>query len=260
VENLLLASDADVDELSEEGLRLPVRPSRGHFFDAGFSKAVSSKARVDVTFFRRTMDNFADDDVLLNTGVGFPIAFQSARIHGAEIKLDIPRWGRSSGFLSYSHMRGTGTLPITGGLFLGDEVEELLEETDRFRLSQDQPHTVRGRISNQITPSLWVALAASYDSGLPVEEFDGDRDDAIEQYGERIVARVDFAAGRVRPSFSLDASAGLTLVKSGARRVGLQLDARNLTNRLNVINFSGLFSGTALAAPRSFAIRFHAEF
>ena len=261
VENLLLASDAAIDELSDEalcGFRYG-RPA-ADFFDAGFSKAISGRARVDVTVFRRTMDNFADDDVLLNTGVGFPIAFASAQIHGAEIKLEIPRWGRTSGFVGYSYLRGTGTLPITGGLFLGDEVEELLEETERFRLSQDQPHTIRGRISHQITPSLWVAVAGSYDSGLPVEEFDGDRDDAVEQYGERIVDRVDFATGRVRPSFSLDASAGFTLVESGARRLGLQFDARNLTNRLNVINFSGLFSGTALAAPRSIAIRLHAEF
>ena len=59
---------------------------------------------------------------------------------------------------------------------------------------------------------------------------------------------MNFETGRVRPSFSLDASVGLALVKSGDRRLGLQIDARNLTNRLNVINFSGLFSGTALAA------------
>jgi hypothetical protein len=42
--------------------------------------------------------------------------------------------------------------------------------------------------------------------------------------------------------------------------VRLQADVINLTNRLNVINFAGLFSGTALAPPRSFAIRIHAEF
>jgi hypothetical protein len=260
VENLLLASDIALDGVNDDVVRLPVLPSRGNFFDAGFSKALSSRARVDVSVFRRTMDNFADDDVLLNTGVSFPIAFASAEIHGTEVKLEIPRWGRTSGFLSYSHLSGTGTLPITGGLFLGDEAEELLEESEAFRLSQDQTHTIRGRVSHQITPSLWAAVAASYDSGLPVEEFEGDRDEAIEQYGERIVERVNFETGRVRPSFSLDASAGFTLVKSGARRLGLQLDARNLTNRLNVINFSGLFSGTALAPPRSVALRIHAEF
>ena len=260
VENLLLASDPAVDELNDNVLRLPVRPSRGHFYDAGFSKTLSSRARLDVSLFRRTMDNFADDDVLLNTGVGFPIAFESARISGAEIKLEIPRWGTASGFVSYSHLRGTGTLPITGGLFLGDEAAELLRGTDRFRLSQDQPHTVRGRLSDQITPSLWVALAGSYDSGLPVEDFDADRAEAVAQYGARIVDRVDFETGRVRPSFSFDASAGLVLARSGTRKVGLQVDVRNLTNRLNVINFSGLFSGTALAASRSLAIRLHAQF
>jgi hypothetical protein len=64
----------------------------------------------------------------------------------------------------------------------------------------------------------------------------------------------------VKPSFSLDASAGLVLAKSGPRRIGVQVDVRNLTNRLNVINFAGLFSGTAIAAPRSVAVRVHAEF
>ena len=48
-----------------------------------------------------------------------------------------------------------------------------------------------------------------------MEEFDGDRDEAVEQYGEDIVAKVNFETGRVRPSFSLDASVGLTLIKSG---------------------------------------------
>ncbi len=62
-----------------------------------------------------------------------------------------------------------------------------------------------------------------------------DRAEAVAQYGARIVDRVNFEAGRVRPSFSLDASAGMVLAKSATRRLGLQLDVRNLTNRLNVI-------------------------
>jgi hypothetical protein len=40
----------------------------------------------------------------------------------------------------------------------------------------------------------------------------------------------------------------------------VQADVRNLTDRLNVINFAGLFSGTALAAPRSGAVRVRADF
>ena len=30
----------------------------------------------------RRLDNFADDDLLLNTGVSFPMAFQRGRIKG----------------------------------------------------------------------------------------------------------------------------------------------------------------------------------
>jgi hypothetical protein len=40
----------------------------------------------------------------------------------------------------------------------------------------------------------------------------------------------------------------------------VQGDVMNLTNRLNVINFAGLFSGTAIAAPRSFSLRLTTEF
>jgi len=44
------------------------------------------------------------------------------------------------------------------------------------------------------------------------------------------------------------------------RTLRLRADVQNLTNRLNVINFAGLFSGTAIAAPRSYSLRLSAEF
>jgi hypothetical protein len=118
---------------------------------------------------------------------------------------------------------------------------------------------VRSRVACQVSPRAWVALAASYGSGLPVE-FAGDRDQAVAQYGQRIIDRVDWARGRALPVASLDASTSLIVVKSGKRSVRVQADVMNLTNRLNVINFAGLFSGTALAPPRSVAVRLHAEF
>jgi hypothetical protein len=258
IENLLLASSPDL-EIGDDVIRLPVRPSRGDFVDVGVSKRLFGKVRLDVTHFTRRMNDFADDDVLLNTGVSFPLAFERARISGTEVKVEIPRWRALSGFLSYANMTGTGYLPITGGLLLGDEVLEALTSTDQFPISQDQRHTLRGRASYQISPRAWVTLAGAYGSGLPVE-FEGDRDDAIAQYGERIVDRVDFERGRLRPSFSIDASAGLVLVQRRNQSVRLQADVLNLTDRLNVINFAGLFSGTALAPPRGFAIRTQVDF
>jgi hypothetical protein len=93
---------------------------------------------------------------------------------------------------------------------------------------------------------------------LPVE-FTGDVQDAIAQYGQRIVDRVDLTSGRVRPSMSVDLSASIVAVQAGKQRLRVQADVVNIANRLNVINFAGLFSGTAIAPPRSVAVRLQAE-
>jgi hypothetical protein len=40
----------------------------------------------------------------------------------------------------------------------------------------------------------------------------------------------------------------------------LQFDATNLTNRLNLINFAGLFSDSSVAPPRGYAVRLQLAF
>jgi len=259
VENLLLASSSAVDVLNDTVVRLPVRPSLGNFYEVGFSKALLGKARLDVSHFRRDLRDFADDNLLLNTGVSFPIAFRKAHISGTEVKLELPHSRAFSGFVSYANMTGVGYLPITGGLLLGDDAATSLSLTDRFPVSQDQRNTLRSRVAYQLSDRAWIAVAASYGSGLPVE-FAGDRDQAIAQYGQRIVDRVDLERGRVLPFASVDASTSFLVVKAKKHMVRVQADVLNLTDRLNVINFAGLFSGTALAPPRSVAIRVQAEF
>jgi hypothetical protein len=49
----------------------------------------------------------------------------------------------------------------------------------------------------------------------------------------------------------LDAGAGLEVYRKEQRSAVLQIQAANLTDRVNVINFASLFSGTAVAPPRS---------
>jgi outer membrane cobalamin receptor len=259
VENLLLASSRSLAALNENVLRLPVRPSRGNFYEAGLAKALFGKLRLDATCFRRAVRDFADDDLLLNTGVSFPIAFRRAEIHGVEAKVEVPRWGPLSGFLSYSNMLGTGLLPVTGGLFLGDDATNLLHSAGRFPITQDQRNTARARLRGEITPRVWAAVGGDYGSGLPVA-FGGSVEEALALYGRRIVGRVNFDRGRVRPSFSLDASVGIVVRRNEKRSVRLQGDLRNITNRLNVLDFAGLFSGTAVGAPRSAAGRIEVEF
>jgi outer membrane cobalamin receptor len=259
-ENILLSSSPAVMSLNPNVLRLPVKPSRGNYYETGFTKGIAGRAKLDVNYFRRNADNFADDDQLLNSGVSFPIAFRKSAIYGAEGKVEISHLGNLSGFVSYSYMVGSTYLPVTGGLFLGNAAANALSKTaGRFWDTQDQRNTARTRFRYAFTPRLWAAIGAEYGSGLPMA-FDGTREQAIAQYGEQIVDRVNFARSRVRPSFSLDASLGAEIWKRDTVQVRLQADAVNLTDRLNVIDFAGLFSGNAVAPSRSFGIRLETSF
>jgi hypothetical protein len=74
------------------------------------------------------------------------------------------------------------------------------------------------------------------------------------------LSKVNFTAGRVRPNFSLDAAAGAMLFHKEAREIFMQVEANNLTNRVNALNFASLFSGTAVAPPRSVSARLKVTF
>ena len=258
-ENILLASSTAVAALDPQVLRLPVEPSHGNFYEAGITKGLFGKLKVDLNYYDRVFDNYADDDVLFDTGVSFPIAFRRGTIHGIEAKLDLPNWGRLSGQVAYSNMVGFGYTPVTGGLFLGDEASDALANTGRFPVSQDQRNTITTRFRYQVVSRAWVAFGGAYGSGLPTE-FDGTVQDAIHQFGQQIVDRVNFERGRVRPSLALEASVGADLVKREHLLMRLQADVQNLNNRLNLINFAGLFSGTGIAPPRSYSLRLGFDF
>lgn len=260
-ENLLLASSSEVTSLNDQVLRLPVKPSRGNFVDLGFTQGLFGKLKLDASFYRRTFQNFADDDVFLNTGISFPIAFQSAQIRGVDAKLDIPQWGHFSGFLSYSNMLGVAQLPVTGGFFLGNDAAGVLGSNSSFPITQDQRNTARARVRYQLTPRIWTAAEAEYGSGLPVDiSLPADIPSLVSEYGTAILNQVNFAAGRVRPNFSLNLSAGADLWKRETALLRAEVEADNITDRLNVIDFAGLFSGTAIGLPRAFTGRLQFQF
>jgi hypothetical protein len=93
-----------------------------------------------------------------------------------------------------------------------------------------------------------------YDSGLPFE-FEGDAPTVLGQYGQKILNRINFNRGRIDPSFQVNASAGADLYNSERAHVRLQVDGQNLNDLLDVVDFGGLFSGTAIGPPRSYSVR-----
>jgi hypothetical protein len=263
MENLLLASSRQLDSASDTVLRLPVLPARANYYEVGLTESFLGKLRLDANVFRRNFRNYSDDDVLLDTGVSFPIAFATANITGEEVRLEVPHWGRFSGYVSYANQTGIGQGPITGGLFLGDEASDALTDTSKFAVSQDQRNTARASVRYQISRRFWFATSAQYGSGLPVEIDDGanlDIDFLRSQYGAAIVNEVNFERGRVKPNFALDVAGGAQIYNKERRSATLQIEGANLTNHLNLINFASLFSGTAVAAPRSVSARLRLTF
>ncbi len=259
-ENILLASSPNVSVLNSNVLRLPIQPSHGNYFEIGASKSFASQFRLDANYFRRYVNNFADDDQILSTAVSFPIAFRKAIIYGAEGKLELPHWNRFSGFLSYSYIVGNVWFPVAGGLFIGDDAANASTQlSGHFPDSQDQRHTARARLRYQLTSRMWFAAGAEYGSGLPFEPT-ADETQNLAEYGPQVLDRLNFADHRIKATLSIDASAGAEIYRKEKRSVHLQADAENLNNRLNVIDFAGLFSGSAIAPPRSFFLRLATTF
>lgn len=265
-ENILLSSSTAVESIDpSEFLRLPVEPSEGNYYEAGLTKVFFKKVKLDANYFRRLVNNYADDDQIDNTTISFPIAFRKSVIYGAETKLDLPLARGFSGFLSYSWEVGNAWYPVTGGLFLGDDAE--VPTSGHFPDSQDQRNTVRGRLRYQVAPRFWVAGGIQYDTGLPFEFQCADDEtmdqciaDVTAQYGSKVVSRINFDRGRIYPSFQVNASAGADLYRSERVKVQFQADGENLTNVLDVIDFGGLFSGNAIGPSRSFALRLTTSF
>jgi len=251
VENLLLASSPQLDSVNPIVVRLPVQPARANYYQVGVTKSFFGNLRLDANVFRRDFRNYSDDDVLLNTGVSFPIAFAKGQITGEEVRIEVPHWGRFSGYLSYANQVGIGQGPITGGLFLGTDAAAALKDTSRFPVTQDQRNTARGHARFQATPRLWLTVGGQYGSGLPADIGVADPSFLLAQYGPEILKEVNLVRGRVKPNFALDAGAGFEVYRKEQRSAVLQVQTANLTDRVNVINFASLFSGTAVAPPRS---------
>lgn len=258
--NILISGSTQIDALSSDFLRLPVQPSRGNYYEGGLMQALSDRMSVAVNLYRRDVRNFADDDQLLNTQLSYPIAFDKSVIYGAEGKLSLVRLGRLTGFASYSYMVGVVWYPVTGGLFLGDDASAARTQLNgHFPTSQDQRNTLRTRLQYRVVPRLWFASGVNYGSGLPFA-YTGNEADALAQYGTEVISRIDFSRGRILPSLAVNASVGAEVYRRDGLSVHFQADGDNLNDRLNVIDFGGLFSGNAIAPGRTFGLRLSGSF
>jgi len=261
-ENILLSGSpaAEALDTTVAAVQLPVQPSHGNYYELGATKAFFGKLRLDTNMFRRDVNNYADDSQILSTGISFPIAFRKAILYGAEAKLEVLKWGRLSGFASYSYIVGNVWNPVTGGLFLGDDATGATTRlTGHFPDSQDQRNTLRARVRYQVAPRLWFALESDYNSGLPFEA-DLTPQQYGAEYGQAVINHLNFNRGRIGPYLTENASVGVDLYQREKHSVRFQGDAANISNELELIDFGGLFSGNAIGPARQYTFRLVSTF
>ena len=260
-ENLLLSSSPEARVLSaiEVGDAVggaDVEPERQWGVEAGVDHQLTRHLRLDATYWRRRIDNAADPNVFAGTTIIFPNAVAKGRAQGFDVRADVPRWRGWSAYGNWSYARVIQTGPITGGLFLEDEVEELGPGVEFFP-DHDQRVAAGGGVSWQADSGLLLSLTARYESGTPIQREEDDEDELEDLPGAETV---DFEEGRVRPRTVISVLFNAPVFRKGGTTVSAGVQIVNLFDEHYAYNFGNPFSGTHFGAPRSVAATLRVAF
>ena len=268
-ENLLLASSPEAAALSPiavlQGITTvqPILPDKEHAFEAGAQQLLSKYFRLNLAVYQKRIENFSDKDQFFETGVIFPIAISSGQVTGEEVRLESTEMYGFHGYVSFANARAFGVTPITGGLFLGENPQDLFEEGFKFANDHDQRNEAQFQLGyNHRRSGLYANLNGRYDSGVPADVEPGTTlaDFVAQGFDPRLYDKIDFQRGRIKPRFLLDFSVGADLMQKERVSLNLQFNVQNLTNELFLYNFESVFSGTHVGYPRLFSGRLSLRF
>jgi outer membrane receptor for ferrienterochelin and colicin len=255
-ENLLLGSSEEaralspfVDETGSGGE--DIEPERQWATELGVNHAFARGVRLDVSYWRRRVEQVGDPNVLFGTTIIIPNAIARGKAEGVDVRLELPRRGGASAYVSYTNARVVQYGPVTGGLFLEDEVIEIADGT-AFTPDHDQRHVAAfGASYDHPRGGFWASLGGRYESGTPLEVDEDELDELMERPGSELV---NFETGRVRPRRLFDAMAGARLFRAGGSEWSLRASILNVTGQRFAYNFGNPFSGTHFGPGRTFQI------
>ncbi|MGH9873707.1 MAG: TonB-dependent receptor [Pyrinomonadaceae bacterium] len=268
-ENLLLASSAAAAAISPlavlRGVTTvsPILPDKEHAFEIGVQQLLSQYLRASLTVYQKRIQNFSDKDQFIETGVIFPISISQGRVTGEELRIESTDIHGFHGFASYANARAFGVTPINGGLFLGEDPQDLFVPGFKFANDHDQRNEAQFQLGyNHRGSGMYAILNGRYDSGVPADVEPGTTlaDFVAKGFDPRLYNELDFQRGRVRPRTVLDFSVGADLRRNERVSMNLQFDVQNLTNELFLYNFESIFSGTHVGYPRMFSGRLALRF
>jgi outer membrane receptor protein involved in Fe transport len=256
-EYLLLASSDAARALSpfvdddEIGGGSAVPPERQTALDVSLAQDLGHGWSLDASAWRRRATDVDDPNVFFGTTVTVPNSVARQRASGFELRLAAAPRAGWSGSVSYSHARVVQFGPVTGGLFLEDEVAAIQDGT-RFIPDHDQRHSLVTTASYTIVPRrLRASGSFRYQTGTPVGVDEADVDDVRDRPGSETV---DFETGRVKPRAVLDLLASWSLGQVGGTDATVTLWMNNVTDQTYAYNFGNPFSGTHFGARRRIGV------
>jgi hypothetical protein len=290
-ENLLLSSGLGlVGQLGITGEQ-PLPPGIRNQGEFGVQQGVGHWFVVDVGYFIKRTDNGYDFNVLFNTPIVFPVAWDHSNINGFTGRLNVVEHGGFSAFVVMAHTNALFSPPAAGGVLLQAPPGE-------FRIDHDQKFNATTNLQYVVdkTHGVWTALSWRYDSGLVAGSvpdyataltFTAAQQAAIGLYcggvsaalgapitscsspnygATRVVipgtpanpAPEDDVANppRIAPRNLFDLGLGVdNLLHADRVKLKLRFSVINVTNKEALYNFLSTFSGTHFVTPRAYSVQ-----
>ena len=194
--------------------------------------------------------------MFVGTTIIVPNAVAEGRARGVDARLEFAPGGAWSGYGNVSVGTVTQTGPITGGLFLEDDVANLGPGVE-FVPDHDQRVVASAGLTWTGPRGATLSAVGRFESGTPIE-LDDDAE-AEELAGRPGADRVDFDRGRVEPRTVISLLASVPVWRTAGAALSLRASVLNLFDARYAYNFGNPFSGTHFGAPRTFALSVRIE-
>jgi hypothetical protein len=288
-ENLLLSSGVGAEALT--GVAAPPQPGVRNQIEIGVQQSLGRWLVADVGYFNKHTDNAYDFNVLFNTPIFFPVAWDHSRIDGFTSRVNLIEHGGFSAFVVMAHTNAIYFPPGVGGVLLEQPCDT---PGCSFRIDHDQKFNATSNLQYvfEKKTGAWAALSWRYDSGL-VSSAIGDVLDLLtltpaQQAAAGVACNgvpatpdagfascapnaitasrlVVPAAGqgdpltsptRVAPRHLIDLGLGVdNLLRTQHQKLKLRFSIINLTNTEALYNFLSTFSGTHFVTPRAYQMQ-----
>jgi len=288
-ENLLLSSGYG-SSAALVGTSAPPAPGDRYEGEVGLQQAFGRWVVADVGYFNKHTQNAYDFNVLFDTPIVFPVAWDHSRLNGFTGKVDLVQHGGFSANVVMAHTNAIYFPPGVGGVLLTPPCDT---PGCSFRIDHDQKFNATTHLQYVFEPRTgsWASLVWRYDSGLVASAI-GDVNDLLGLTGDEQAAAgvmcgnvaatignpitscapsalsatrlVVPAAGtgdpltnpaRVTPRNVFDLGFGVdNILHADKVKLQLRFSVINLTNRDALYNFLSSFSGTHFLTPRAYQV------